>query len=51
MTYGGSAPAFTFTYDGFLGGDDATDLTTAPTCSAGAGPFTPAGSPYPITCA
>ncbi|HUI05158.1 MAG TPA: MBG domain-containing protein, partial [Acidimicrobiales bacterium] len=37
MTYGGSPPAVTASYAGFVNGDDASSLTTAPTCSATAG--------------
>ena len=33
MTYGGTAPTITASYSGFVNGDDATSLTTAPTCS------------------
>lgn len=49
IDYGG-APSLPPQYDGFLAGEDATDLTTAPTCTAGAGPFGVAGSPYTVTC-
>ena len=48
MIYGDSDPAFTFTYSGFLPGDDATDVDTPPTCTV-AGPHVVVGT-YPITC-
>ncbi|MBI3174655.1 MAG: right-handed parallel beta-helix repeat-containing protein, partial [Chloroflexi bacterium] len=50
ITYGDTVPAFTPGYSGFTGGDDASVLDTAPTCSAGAGPFTVIGGPYAVTC-
>ena len=34
MTYGGTVPTPTASYSGFVNGDDATDLTTLPTCVA-----------------
>ena len=36
MTYGGSTPAVTPSYSGFVNGDTARSLTTAPTCSTAA---------------
>lgn len=33
MTYGGTLPAIQASYTGFVNGDDASDLTTLPTCS------------------
>ena len=41
-------PAFTFTYSGFQGSDDAGDINTEPTCSSVAA-NSPVGS-YPINC-
>ena len=49
ITYG-ATPVVTPNYSGFTGGDDASVLDTAPTCTAGAGPFTVAGSPYITSC-
>ncbi|MEK6751283.1 MAG: MBG domain-containing protein [Chloroflexota bacterium] len=52
ITYGDADPAssfYTFTYGPFDGGDTSAVIDTAPTCTA-TGPFTHAGSPYPITC-
>ena len=46
----GDTPVFAFTYGAFAGTDDSGDLTTEPTCDAGGGPYTAAGSPYTITC-
>jgi hypothetical protein len=50
MIYGDAAPSITLTYSGFINGDDASVLDTAPTCTAGAGPFTVSGSPYTTSC-
>jgi hypothetical protein len=50
FTYGDALPALTPQYDGFANQDGAGVLNTAPTCSAGDGPFTPVGSPYTVTC-
>ena len=44
----GPNPAFTFTYDGFVGGEGPAVIDTAPTCAAPA-VTSPVGS-YPITC-
>jgi len=49
MTYGGTVPAITPSYSGFVNGDTATSLTTAPTCSTTATSSSPAG-PYPSSC-
>ncbi len=49
MTYGGTVPAITPIYSGFVNGDNATSLTTAPTCSTTASSSSPAGS-YSSTC-
>ena len=49
ITYG-STPVVTPNYTGFTGGDDASVLDMAPTCTAGAGPFIVAGSPYTTSC-
>jgi uncharacterized protein YjbI with pentapeptide repeats len=48
-TYGVANPAFTPTYSGFVNGDTAASLTTAPTCTTTATTFSPVGT-YPITC-
>ncbi|MBI5295993.1 MAG: right-handed parallel beta-helix repeat-containing protein [Chloroflexi bacterium] len=50
IVYGGALPTLTPTITGFVSDDDISDLDTAPTCTAGAGPFTVVGSPYPVTC-
>ena len=47
MTVGGTQPTYTFSYSGFLNGDDASDIGTAPRCSAGS--VSGVGT-YPITC-
>jgi len=44
MTYGGSVPALTATYTGFVNGDGASSLTTAPTLSTTASPISPVGT-------
>ncbi len=49
MTYGGAVPAFSAGYSGFVGGDTAASLSTAPTCTSSATSSSPTGS-YPITC-
>jgi len=41
---------FTFTYDGFATGEDATNLTTEPTCGIDAGVDQSIAGTYPITC-
>jgi len=51
VIYGDQVPAITPSYDGFVNGDDASDLTTAPSCSTvyvdGSGVL---GSPYTSSC-
>jgi len=49
MTYGGSVPTITPSYSGFVNGDDASSLTTTPTCSTTATSSSPVGT-YPTTC-
>jgi photosystem II stability/assembly factor-like uncharacterized protein len=54
VTYGGTMPALTFTGSGFVNGDNASSLTTQPTCSTtaisdGGQDTSPAGS-YQISC-
>jgi hypothetical protein len=44
MTYGGTPPAVTATYSGFVNGDTAASLTTQPTCSTTATSATPVGT-------
>jgi hypothetical protein len=46
--YGAALPAFSFTYTGFVNGDDATKLTAPPTISTTAAAASPVGS-YTIT--
>jgi predicted hotdog family 3-hydroxylacyl-ACP dehydratase len=48
MTYGGAVPALTASYSGFVNGDGASSLTTAPTINTTATPSSPVGT-YPIT--
>ncbi len=51
MTYGGSVPAVTPLYTGFVSGDTSSSLTTPPTCSTTATASSPASPPtYPSTC-
>lgn len=51
MTYGGTAPAITPSYMGFVNGDTPASLTSQPTCSTTAKSSSPVvGSPYPSTC-
>ncbi|SDT23587.1 gliding motility-associated C-terminal domain-containing protein [Mucilaginibacter mallensis] len=47
-TYGAALPTLTASYSGFVNGDNATSLTTAPTVTTTATAASPAGS-YPIT--
>ena len=47
---GSTFPTFTPTYSGFVLGQSAASLTTAPTCSTTATTSSPGGT-YPITCA
>ena len=46
---GGSTPTITPSYSGFVAGDTAASLTTAPVCTTVAGPSSAKGS-YPSTC-
>ena len=48
MPYGGPLPTLTASYSGFVNGDTAASLTTAPTLSTTATTTSPAGG-YPIT--
>lgn len=48
-TYGSAPPTITASYSGFVNGDTAASLTTAPTCSTTATPSSPAGS-YASSC-
>lgn len=48
MTYGGTVPALSATYSGFVNGDGASSLTTQPTVSTAATSSSPVGT-YPIT--
>ena len=51
MTYGGSVPAITAGYSGFVNGDTAASLTTRPTCSTTAASSSPVSPPtYPSSC-
>ena len=47
--YGVANPIFIPTYSGFVAGDTAASLTTAPTCTTAATSSSPVGT-YPITC-
>ena len=49
MTYGGSVPAVTASYSGFVNGDTSSSLTTQPTCTTTARSSSPVGG-YPSTC-
>ncbi len=49
MTYGSDAPAISPSYTGFVNGDSAGSLTTAPVCSTTADSSSPVGT-YPSTC-
>ncbi|MCZ4499094.1 MAG: hypothetical protein JWQ74_1647 [Marmoricola sp.] len=44
MTYGGTLPVITASYDGFVTGQDGSALTTLPTCSANVTATTAAGT-------
>ena len=44
MTYGGTPPTVTPSYSGFVNGNTAASLTTAPTCATAATSSTPAGT-------
>jgi hypothetical protein len=48
MTYGGTVPSLGASYTGFVNGDGAANLTTAPSISTTATSASPAGT-YPIT--
>jgi MBG domain (YGX type)/Putative Ig domain len=50
MTYGGTPPAITPAYSGFVNGDTAASLATAPSCSANATSSSPAGNSYVSSC-
>ena len=50
MTYGGSVPAVTPAYRGFVNGDTAASLTTPPTCTSPATSSSPVGSALATTC-
>lgn len=49
FTYGGAAPAISASYQGFVNGDTAASLTTAPSCSTTATSTSPTGS-YGSSC-
>jgi Bacterial Ig domain/MBG domain (YGX type) len=49
MTYGGTVPLITASYSGFVLTENASSLTTAPTCSTTATSSSPPGV-YPSTC-
>ena len=49
ITYGGAPPVITASYSGFVNGDDATSLTTAPTCSTSVTSVSPVGT-YASSC-
>jgi hypothetical protein len=48
MTYGGTVPSLSVSYSGFVNGNNASSLTTAPTITTTATSASPAGV-YPIT--
>ena len=48
-TYGASPPGVTPSYEGFVNGDSASSLGTAPTCSTTVSPTSPVGN-YDTTC-
>ena len=50
MSYGGTMPAFTASYNGFVNNDASSVLSGAPSCSTTATSTSPAGITYPITC-
>jgi hypothetical protein len=51
MTYGGTVPTITSSYSGFVNGDTAASLSTAPSCTTIATSSSPASPPtYPSTC-
>ncbi len=49
ITYGGAAPVIQASYSGFVNSDDATSLTTAPTCTTSVTSVSPVGT-YDSTC-
>jgi hypothetical protein len=49
ITYGEAAPVISASYVGFVNGDTATSLTTAPTCTTAVTSVTPVGS-YDTSC-
>jgi hypothetical protein len=49
MTYGGTPPAITVSYSGFVNGDTAASLTSAPTCTTSASTTSNVGT-YPSSC-
>ena len=49
MTYGASPPSVTPSYEGFVNGDSASSLGTAPTCSTTVSPTSPVGN-YNTSC-
>ncbi len=49
ITYGGAAPVIQASYSGFVNGDDATSLTTAPTCTTAVTSVSPVGT-YDSSC-
>ena len=49
ITYGGAAPVIQASYSGFVNGDDATSLTTAPTCTTSVTSVSPVGT-YDSSC-
>ena len=49
MTYGGTVPAITPSYSGFVGNDSPSSLSALPSCSTTATSASPAGT-YPATC-
>jgi len=48
-SYGAAPPAITATYSGFVDGQSATNLSTAPSCTSAVLPTSPVGS-YPSSC-
>ncbi len=51
FTYGGTVPAITASYSGFVNGDTSTSLTTQPTCTTTATSTSPVSPPtYPSSC-
>ena len=49
VTYGGHVPGITASYSGFVNGDNASSLTTQPSCSTAATSSSPVGT-YASTC-